>query len=88
MDRNLRSPELKPSLGLDESENDALWAQAVAEVVALRSRLTAGTSTEKRCMNVAGRLLRYSPSENLACAAAKASSNGVFDVNNVPPWDI
>jgi hypothetical protein len=88
MDRNLRSPELKPSLGLDESGDDALWAQAVAEVVARRSRLTAGTSTEKRDMNVAGRLLLYSPSENLACGAAEASSNGFFDVNNVPPWDI
>jgi len=30
----------------------------------------------------------YTPSENLACGAAEASSNGFFDVNNVPPWDI
>jgi hypothetical protein len=38
MDRKLRSPELKPSLSLDESGDGALWAKAVAEVVARRSR--------------------------------------------------
>ena len=88
MDRNLRSPELKPTSSLDESGDDALWAKAVAEVIARRSRLTAGTSAEKRDINVGGRLLLYAPSENLACGAAEASSNGFFDVNNVPPWDI
>jgi hypothetical protein len=88
MDRKLRSPELKPSFSLDEFGDDALWAKAVAEVVARRSRLTAGTSAEKRDANVGGRLLLYTPSENLACGAAEASSNRFFDVNNVPPWDI
>src|SRR6185437_8527110 len=88
MDRGLRSPELKPSAGPDELGNDALWAKAVAEVVARRSRLTAGASPDKRDTNVGGRLLLYVPSENLACGAAEASSNGFFDVNNVPPWDI
>lgn len=88
IDRTLRTPELKPSFGLDEFGDDALWAQAVTEVVARRSRLTAGTPAEKRDTNVGGRLLLYSPSENLACGAAEASSNGFFDVNNVPPWDI
>jgi hypothetical protein len=88
MDRKLRSPELKPRFGVDEFGDDALWGKAVAEVVARRSRLTAGTSAEKRDTNVLGRLLLYTPSENLACGAAEASSNGFFDVNNVPPWDI
>jgi hypothetical protein len=88
MDGKLRSPELKPSRDLDEFGDDALWAQAVLEVVARRSRLTAGTPAENRDMNVGGRLLLYCPSENLACGAAKDSSNGFFDVNNVPPWNI
>jgi hypothetical protein len=88
MDRKLRSPELKPSFSLDEFGDDALWAKAITEVVARRSRLTAGTSAEKRDTNVGGRLLLYTPSENLACGAAEASSNKFFDVNNVPPWDI
>lgn len=88
MDRALRTPALKPSFGLDEFGDDALWAQAVTEVVARRSRLTPETPAEWRDMSVRGRLLLYSPSENLACGAAEASSNGFFDVNNVPPWDI
>jgi hypothetical protein len=87
MNGKLRSPDLKPSFGLDEFGDDALWAKAVAEVVARRSRLAAVTSAEKRDVNVGG-LLLYSPSENLACGAAEASSNGFFDGNNAPPWDI
>ena len=85
VDTKLRSPELKPSFGLDQFGDNALWAKAVAEVVAKRSRLTAGKSAEK---SAGGRLLLYSPSENLACGAADVRSNGFFDVNNVPPWDI
>ena len=88
MARKLRSPELKPNFALDEFGDDGLWAKAVAEVVAKRSRLTARTSSEKRDTDVGGRLLLYTPSKNLACGAAEASSNGFFDVNNVPPWDI
>jgi hypothetical protein len=87
MNRKLRSPELKPSFTLDQFGDDALWEKGVAEVVAMRSRLTAGTSAKKRDTNI-GRLLLYIPSENLACGAAEVSSNGFFDVNNVPPWDI
>ena len=88
MDRKLRSTELKPRFGLDAFTDDALWEEAVAEVVAKRSRLTADKSVEKSDTNVGGRLLLYTPSENLACGAAEASSNEFFDVNNVPPWDI
>lgn len=47
MDRKLGSSELKPSFGLDEFRNDALWAEAVAEVSTRRSRLTAATSRKK-----------------------------------------
>jgi len=47
MDRKLRSPELKPSFHLDEFGDDGLWAEAVAEVVARRSLLTAGGSRER-----------------------------------------
>ena len=61
MDRKLRSPELKPSLSPDELGDDALWANAVAEVVTRRSRLTAGTFAEKGDTNVGGRLLLYTP---------------------------
>jgi hypothetical protein len=97
MERKLRSPELKPSFRLNEfgvdgrweiAVDDALWEKAVAEVVARRSQLTAETSAEMPKTDVGGKLLLYTPSENLACGAAEASSNGFFDSNNVPPWDI
>lgn len=87
LDRKLRSLELKPSFSLDGSGDDMLWAKVVAEVVARRSRLTGVTSAEKHDTN-SGRLLLYTPSENFACGAAEASTNGFFDVNNVPPWDL
>jgi hypothetical protein len=34
-----------------------------------------------------GRLLLYSPDENLFDGAAQYSSKGFFDVDNIPPWD-
>lgn len=34
-----------------------------------------------------GRIMLYAPDENLFDGAAKYSSKGFFDVNNVPPWD-
>jgi hypothetical protein len=88
MDRDLRSPELKPNLGLDQFENDALWAEAVEEVVTQRAGLVAGFVNEQSVSDEGGRFLLYWPSENLACGAAEASSNGFFDQNNVPPWDL
>jgi len=88
MERKLRSPELKPTFSLDEFGGDSLWTKGVAEVIARRSQLMVGTLAENRNTNVGGRLLLYTPSENLACGAAEASSNGFFDVNNIPPWDI
>jgi hypothetical protein len=88
MDRILRSPELKPRFSLDQFGNDTLWAEAVEEVVTHRAKFLAGLVDEHSVGDAGGRLLLYSPSENLACGAADASSNGFFDTNNVPPWDI
>jgi hypothetical protein len=34
-----------------------------------------------------GRLLAYFPDDNLFCGTAEAESQGVFDVNNIPPSD-
>jgi hypothetical protein len=34
-----------------------------------------------------GRLLLYSPDENLCDGAAQYTSKGFFDVDNIPPWD-
>jgi hypothetical protein len=88
MDRNLRSPELKPSFSLDQFGNDTLWAEAVEEVVAHRAAFVAGLVDEQSISDAGGRFLLYNPSENLACGAADHSSSGFFDTNNVPPWDL
>jgi hypothetical protein len=34
-----------------------------------------------------GRLLLYSPDENLCDGAARYTSKGFFDFDNIPPWD-
>jgi len=88
MDRILRSPELKPSFSLDEFGDDNLWKEAVEEVVTLRAGFVAENVDQQFLGDKGGRFLLYLPSENLACGAADASSNGFFDTNNVPPWDL
>jgi hypothetical protein len=89
LEHTLRSITLRPSFTLEEFGTDVPWAEAVAEVVAKRSQLVGQTSPEKGTGDEAsGRLLLYIPSDNLADGAAQHSSNGFFDVNNVPPWDI
>jgi hypothetical protein len=59
----------------------------VAEVVAKRSRLLGNISPDTH-WEVGGKLLLFTPSDTLMDGAAEYSSNGFFDVNNVPPWDI
>ena len=89
MEHSLRSTDLKPGLDLNEIRTDSRWAEAVAEVVAKRSQLMSKILPKGCSGNEAGgQLLLYNPNENLACGAAEHSSNGFFDVNNVPPWDI
>ena len=85
----LRSAALKPNFDLDTLGSNTPWAEAVTEVVNKRSQLTKTISPDKDFeISKHGRLLLYWPYENLACGAADYSSNGFFDVNNVPPWDI
>jgi len=85
----LRTPALKPTCAPDESSVDTPWAEALAGVVASRARVVSLTSPPEHYADEAGgRLLLYVPSENLADGAAQYSSNGFFNVNNVPPWDI
>jgi hypothetical protein len=85
----LRSAMLKPSFPLDKFGLDAPWGDAVAEVVEKRAQLVGQPSSlERDTTEPDGRFLFYVPSENLADGAAQYGSNGFFDVNNVPPWDI
>ena len=88
LDAQLRSAPLKPTFAMDEFDNDGRWADAVAEVVAKRSQLLGKVSpVDEASPQTQGRLLLFVPSETLMDGSAKYSSNGFFDVNNVPPWD-
>jgi hypothetical protein len=89
LELRLRSASLKPNFDLEDFETEASWAEAASNVVSARAQLMAGILPEQdRGEKVGGRLLLYNPSENLADGAAQQSSNGFFDQNNVPPWDI
>jgi hypothetical protein len=89
LEHQLRSAALKPTFALNEFGMDAPWADAVAEVAAKRSHLMGETLLEGGADDEKhGRLLLFVPSETLADGAAQHSSNGFFDMNNVPPWDI
>jgi hypothetical protein len=85
----LRSLQLSPSHPLTSGMSGQDWSEAVAEVVAKRSRLVDQVSVDEHTAYASsGRLLLYWPEENLACGAAQVSSGGFFDTDNVPPWDI
>jgi hypothetical protein len=89
LEHQLRSTSLKPTFALDEFRSEVPWAEAVARVVAKRGELVGPDSADKYSVEVEqGRLLLYNPTENLADSAAQFSSNGFFDADNVPPWDI
>lgn len=87
----LRSPGLNPSAALDEVKDEAQRQRIVEEVVKARAQLLRGSHTGIAWVETldlaGGRLLLYFPAENLADGAAEVASGGVFDVNNVPPWD-
>jgi hypothetical protein len=88
LEHKLRSVTLKPTFPLDTIGEEALWVEAVAEVVNTRHQLIDRISPEQRTTHGdEGRLLLYYPYENLADGAAQQSSNGFFDADNVPPWD-
>lgn len=89
IESRFRSTELAPNWQSNDVTTEAGWSNAVAEVVAARSRLLEQRSSAEPPEFVkSGRLLLYFPSENLACGAAHESSGGFYDFDNVPPWDL
>ncbi len=85
LEDQLRTPSLRPSSSLSEVRTAADRDDIVLSVVTRRSVLV---SAQAQSSDVrAGKLLLYVPEENLADGAARYTSNGFFDVDNVPPWD-
>lgn len=90
LESRLRGPSLMPSRAIDELRTDSDWFQAVSEVVSKRrERKKRDSPVEDDFAFVdLDRLLIYFPHENPADGAAEVSSNGFYDANNVPPWEI
>jgi len=90
LENRFRSRSLMPTRAIDEIRKDCDWLEAVSEVADKRSAQNKLNPPAESCFASAesGQLLSYFPHENLACGAAAFSSNGFYDVDNVPPWDL
>jgi len=85
----LRSPVLQPGCSRFPS-NRSEQVQIVEDLVKKRAvqlqlEHRYPLSLQKRLED--GRLLLYTPDENLCDGAAQYTSKGFFDVDNTPPWD-
>jgi len=90
LEHQLRSSELKPIDLIDGDASQESWKEMAEGVInrrssvintrALRDHIGPGLHR--------GRLLLYVPSENISDGASQHSSNGFFDVNDCPPWDL
>jgi hypothetical protein len=85
----LRSQELNPRKSLTKA-SEIERGELVREVVTTRSVRLAGRKQNGATQADfgGGRLLLYVPEENLADGAASYLSQGFFDGDNTPPWDI
>jgi hypothetical protein len=86
----LRTESLKPHANFtspqEAADRDAI-VEGLCEKRAALLRQTDKISIVDKVELSGGKLLLYSPDENLFDGAAKYSSKGFFDVDNIPPWD-
>jgi hypothetical protein len=89
LSQQLRSPFLRPDPFVcpQSPANRAQIVEILAEKRATQLRLDHRYPADSLDDLAGGRLLQYSPDENLCDGAAQYSSKGFFDVDNVPPWD-
>jgi hypothetical protein len=82
----LRSPAIAPNESLSDARADEEQkTEIVRSVVRKRSKLV--FTAERPVDPNTGKLLLYTPDDNLADGAARYASQGFFDDDNVPPWD-
>jgi hypothetical protein len=90
--QQLRGADLKPSHSLGEARPEKERQALVHSVIVRRSDLLQTRAQETLASVVTnlqgGRMLLYVPEENLADGAAQYASNGFFDIENTPPWEI
>lgn len=84
----LRSLELKPSSFLPDPSREKC-REIVRSVVSRRAEKLGYENRSPIPTDTLadGRLLLFSPEETLTDGAARYSSKGFFDADNVPPWD-
>lgn len=87
LDAQLRSPELRPILPFDFHREK--WTGIVKTVISRRAeKLQLQKRSPMPANDLAGgKVLLFSPEETLSDGAARYSSKGFFDDDNVPPWD-
>jgi hypothetical protein len=85
----LRTPEFMSDESLGKVLGREKEERIVNTAIAKRSeRLTRLSGSEiPQTSNDGGRLLLYSPEENVADGASQHASAGFFDVYDTPPWD-
>ena len=89
LEHQLRTPTLAPTSQAREATygTETFFRESLLYVVTTRAALLADLRATKSGHEQSGKLLLYWPHENLACGAARFSSNGFFDDDNTPPWD-
>lgn len=90
LEHQLRSSALKPPDSIGSSYSEESRQQIVNRVVDLRAFLTKsrGLPPPDSTDRTHGRLLLYTPCENVSDGASRFASSGFFDPNDCPPWDI
>ncbi len=87
LNKQLRSNNLKPDL--PTYANSQQWFSVVEHLAERRTLALKSENGYPKDIQypTGGRLLIYFPHENLCDGVAQYSSKGLFDVDNVPPWD-
>lgn len=90
--RQLRSRALDPAVfgagSFRRKRENIPTQEAVETLVSRRTELLQSHEGSSPLTNVQpGKLLLFTPQDSLSDGAAKAASDGFFDVDNVPAWD-
>jgi hypothetical protein len=91
LEHQLRSSTLKPADSIGSSYSEESRQEIVNGVIALRSSLIKPQLSSAHAIlhsQLRGRLMLYVPCENVSDGASRYASNGFFDPNDCPPWDI
>jgi hypothetical protein len=89
LESQLRSSALQPSEFLPGQKIEH-HREIVSSVIKRRSeilRMEGRVPTDWTAALTVGKLLLFSPRDTLSDGAARYSSKGFFDVDNIPPWD-